>query len=121
MSTDSSLSALGRLSEPFARAVGLTLLPAYAPTIVYSAGAFLGIQLASRFVSPLVSSHYRKLSYQGRRTWDAKVVSLANCAVLLPLVIRCLRANSALAHDKAFGTHPEALRLSAVATGSVTS
>lgn len=119
MSAGTSLGVLGRLSEPFARATGLTLLPAHAPTIIYSAGAFLGIQLVSRFVSPLLSSHYRRLPPKSRSAWDIRVVSMVNCAVLLPLVVKCFRVNGALAHDKAFATHPDALRLSAVATGLV--
>lgn len=114
-----SVSAIGRLSEPFARMTGLTLLPEHAPTIAYSAGAFLGIQLLSRFVSPILSSHYRTLPRKTRHAWDTRVVSMVNCAVLLPLVIRCFRVNASLASDKAFATHPETLRLSAIASGSV--
>lgn len=112
-----SSELLARLTEPLARAAGLTLLPAHAGTIAYSAGAFLGIQLLSRAVSPLISRHYRALPRKTRDAWDIKVVSIANCAVLLPLVVRAFRANRALAGDKAFGTHPELLRLSAIATG----
>lgn len=105
------------LSEPFAKATGLSLLPLYADTIAYSAAAFFGVQLLSRVLSPIVYPPYRTFPRKTRNSWDVRVVSMANCSALLPLVARCFRVNGSLAFDKAFATHPEPLRLSAIATG----
>jgi len=89
----------------------------HVPLIIASSLFYYGVQLLSPYLSPRLSKHYPSLKPKTRREWDVRVVSTVNTLTVLPLAITCFKYQHILAEDKAFASHPAALRLAAIAAG----